>query len=196
MSKNKDSGEKALAALLVQGDMGAFDDIYWKYQRAIYQNSLRITRDETIAQDIVQEVFISLWEKRQSINPDLPLAGWLFVSSYNRSITVLKKKLRESVIFDHLAAETTITEVAPELFEIQLNVLETAISLLSPQKRRVFELCKLQGKSYEEAAKEMQISKHTVKEYLSEAVSNIKEYVLQHPILSLALTTGILQGIF
>ena len=196
MSKNKDSGEKVLAALLVQGDMGAFDDIYWKYQRAIYQNSLRITRDETISQEIVQEVFISLWEKRQSINPDLPLAGWLFVSSYNRSITVLKKKLRESAIFDHLVTDVVDAEVAPGLSELQLNALETAISLLSPQKRRVFELCKLQGKSYEEAAKEMQISKHTVKEYLSEAVSSIKEYVRQHPILSLALATGILPGIF
>ena len=196
MSNNKVSGDKALATLLVQGDMGAFDDIYWKYQRAIYQNSLRITRDETIAQDIVQEVFISLWEKRKSINPDLPLAGWLFVSSYNRSITILKNKLRESRIFDQLTVEDMETEMAPEISELQLKVLETAISLLSPQKRRVFELCKLQGKSYEEAAIEMQISKHTVKEYLSEAVSSIKEYVRQHPIVSLALTSGILQGFF
>ncbi|MEI7420880.1 MAG: sigma-70 family RNA polymerase sigma factor [Prolixibacteraceae bacterium] len=196
MSNNKHSGDKTLAALLVQGNIDAFDDIYWKYQRAIYLNSFRITRDEVIAQDIVQEVFISLWEKRQSINPDLPLAGWLFVSSYNRSLNILKKKLRESVAIDQLTSEDIMTDIATDIPEKQLLILEAAIDLLSPQKRRVFELCKLQGKSYEEAAKEMQISKNTVKEYLSEAIMIIKEYARQHPVFFLALSIGVLSEIF
>lgn len=196
MSNNKHSGDKTLAALLVQGNMDAFDDIYWKYQRAIYLNSFRITRDEVTAQDIVQEVFISLWEKRQSINPDLPLAGWLFVSSYNRSLNILKKKLRESVAIDQLTSEEIMTDIAADIPEKQLQILEAAIDLLSPQKRRVFELCKLQGKSYEEAAKEMQISKNTVKEYLSEAITIIKEYARQHPVFFLALSISVFSEIF
>ena len=126
MSNNKHSGDKTLAALLVQGNMDAFDDIYWKYQRAIYLNSFRITRDEVTAQDIVQEVFISLWEKRQSINPDLPLAGWLFVSSYNRSLNILKKKLRESVAIEQLTSEDIMIDSTPEIPEKQLLILEAA----------------------------------------------------------------------
>jgi RNA polymerase sigma-70 factor (ECF subfamily) len=64
---------------------------------------------------------------------------------------------------------------------IQINILEKAIALLSPQKRKVFELCKLQGRTYEEASAEMGISKHTVKEYLSGAMASIKEYAVNYP---------------
>ena len=63
----------------------------------------------------------------------------------------------------------------------QINVLEKGIEQLSPQKRRVFDLCKLQRKTYEEAAQELNISKHTVKEYLSDAMNFLKEFAKQSP---------------
>jgi len=170
--------------------MNAFDEIYWRYQRAVFLNACRLTRSSAAAEDIVQEVFISLWERRQSINPELPLAGWLFVSSYNRSVNVLKKKLRESLMVDRLVSNDAGFENLPDISELQLNVLNDAISRLSNQKRRVFELCKLHGKTYEEAAEEMKISKHTVKEYLSEAIASIREFVREHPIIGITLTTG------
>jgi RNA polymerase sigma-70 factor (ECF subfamily) len=66
-------------------------------------------------------------------------------------------------------------------FGVQWNILENALARLSPQRRRVFELCKLQGKTYEEAAMELHISKYTVKEYLSAAVVAVKEYSRRHP---------------
>jgi DNA-directed RNA polymerase specialized sigma subunit, sigma24 homolog len=52
---------------------------------------------------------------------------------------------------------------------------------LSPQKRKVFELCKVQGRTYKKAAEELHISKYTVKEYLSEALVSIKKYIGDHP---------------
>ena len=52
---------------------------------------------------------------------------------------------------------------------------------LSPQKRKVFELCKVQGRTYKKAAEELHISKYTVKEYLSEALISIKKYIGEHP---------------
>lgn len=68
------------------------------------------------------------------------------------------------------------------LKEAKLKLLDEAFLSLSPQKKRVFELCKLHGKTCEEAATELNISKYTVKEYLAAAVKNIKEYVERHPI--------------
>ena len=56
----------------------------------------------------------------------------------------------------------------------QVSLLQKAIAQLSPQKRRVFELCKLQKQTYLQAAKELQISKHTLKEFLSEAIAPIR----------------------
>ncbi len=189
MDKGRDKKEGELLSLLVKGDMDAFDELYWKYQRAVFQNALRLTRNTSAAEDIVQEVFVSLWEKKESVNPDLPLAGWLFVSSYNRSVNILKKRLRESLVVDKLKNKDFGTETFTEISDLQFSILNEAVAMLPLQKRRVFELCKLQGKTYEEAASDMQISRHTVKEYLSDAMKFIRDYAAKHPVIYTFLTT-------
>jgi len=187
MNEQPMHNEEELISRLGKDDLHAFDELYWKYQKAVYQNVFKLTHDSPTAEDIVQEVFISLWEKRHSIDTGRSVGGWLFVSSYNRAINVLKKKLRETLAIKQMPAEETESE--PDLSGIQLAVLEKAIHELSPQKRKVFELCKLQGRSYEEAAKEMNISRHTVKEYLSGAISFIKEYAVKYPQAEAGLIT-------
>jgi RNA polymerase sigma-70 factor (ECF subfamily) len=83
------------------------------------------------------------------------------------------------------------TNAGNSLENTQISILEKAIEQLSPQKRRVFELCKLQRRTYAEVADELQISKHTVKEYLSGAVISIKNYVKQYPEYSVIFFTAI-----
>ena len=187
MSSYPQYDEGELLSRLEKGDMQAFDELYWKYQKAVYLNVYKLTRDSIIAEDIVQEVFISLWEKKSTIDTSRSVAGWLFVSSYNRSVNALKKRLKESLAYKSLDQPGTEQEYDQAVLDMQLNVLEKAIAQLSPQKRRVFELCKLQGRSYEEAAAELKISKHTIKEYLSAAINLIKDYVRQHPGLGAGL---------
>lgn len=183
MSHSTSSNEQQLVLRLKEDNMQAFDELYWKYQKAVFQNVFKLTRDALIAEDIVQEVFITLWEKRHSLDDDRSVGGWLFVSSYNRAVNALKKKLRESLAIKKIAAsdEEDATDPEPDFTDVQLAILEKAIIQLSPQKRKVFELCKLQGKSYEEAAKALGISRHTVKEYLSASVQFIKDFVAKHP---------------
>ncbi len=192
MSNHPQYDEGKLLSQLGKDDMQAFDELYWKYQKAVYQNVYKLTRDVLIAEDIVQEVFISLWEKRNTIDANRSVAGWLFVSSYNRSINALKKKLKESKAYQSLGQEGEDPGYDESIGEVQLNILEKAIAELSPQKRRVFEICKLQGRSYEEAATELNISKNTVKEYLSAAIGSIKEYVRQHPGLGILVIANYL----
>jgi RNA polymerase sigma-70 factor (ECF subfamily) len=176
MSKEKILSEENLLTLLKQDNIQAFDELYWKYQKAVFRNVLRLTRDVAAAEDIVQEVFVSLWERRSSLDTQRSVGGWLFVSSYNRAVNVLKRKLKESQIIHELEPVLAGNNEGQDQYEAQLTILEGAIRELSLQKRKVFELCKLQGKTYEEAAADMNISKHTVKEYLSEAIAAIKEY--------------------
>lgn len=173
--------EKILVCRLKAGDMRAFNEIYRLYFHPVFNNAVKLTRDQAVAEDILQEVFITLWEKRATIDPERSLAGWLFVLCYNRSINILRRRLRESLVYRQLPQPGESSPEDEVKFGIQWNILENAMSRLSPQRRRVFELCKLQGKSYEEAATELHISKYTVKEYLSAAVVAIKEYSLHHP---------------
>lgn len=173
--------EYELARRLTEGDIEAFNEIYQKYFHPVYCNALKITREIPVAEDVLQEVFITLWEKRQTIDPEKSLAGWLFILCYHKSVNILRKKLRESLLYKQLQEPEENTLEEELRYSTQWNVLESALSDLSPQRRRVFELCKLQGKTYEEAATELRISKYTVKEYLSAAITSIKEYSMRHP---------------
>ena len=188
----KDIINNELIERLQNDEKEALDELYRKYHSAIYYNILKLTRDAIVSEDILQEVFITLWEKRHELNIQQGISGWLFVVSYNRSISYLKRKLKESLARTALQQNIENTTDAENSFtNTQMSILEKAIEQLSPQKRRVFELCKLQRKTYAEAADELQISKHTVKEYLSGAVISIKNYVQQYPEYSVIFFSAI-----
>lgn len=172
---------------LRQDSVQAFDSLYWKYHQAVYRNILKFTKEAVIAEDILQEVFIKLWEKRKDIDEHQSIAGWLFVISFNLSVNHTRKKLRENNLHkllrstDDLQLLAPHTPGSPDLYEEQYRILSKAIEQLSPQKRKIITLCKLEGKTYEEAAGELGITRHTVKEHLSAAMVNLNDYVRKNP---------------
>ena len=170
-----------LALRLRNDDIHAFNTLYWEYHAAVYANALKLIKDPAIAEDIVQEVFVTVWGKRQTIDPDQDLAGWLFVISYHKTIDQLKRKLKEALAHKKISVSIEDSVLLnADLKEEQLIAIEEAMGQLSPQKRKVVELCKVQGRTYKKAAEELHISKYTVKEYLSEALVSIRKYIGEH----------------
>lgn len=176
----QDYDEHCLIPLVCKGNRDAFEEVYHRYHAALYQNILRFTKDHTVAEDLVQDTFIRFWQKRSSIRADKSLAGWLFVISYHFSVNWLKHKLVDAKAKQQLVL-LSVESDSLSLYDQQMALLEQAILQLPPQKRRVLELCKLQGRSYKEAAQEMNISTHTVKEYLSGAMKVVRDYAVTHP---------------
>lgn len=174
------SPDSKLVVKMRAGDVSAFDSLYWRYYQVVYRNILKLTKDPLVSEDILQEVFIRLWEKRQDINFEQPVVNWIFVISFNLSIDYTRKKLREQELHRKLLADTNTIPQNGSVYEDYYQLLKRAIEQLSPQKQRIVKLCKLEGMTYEEAAAEMKISRHTVKEYLSAAMASLSEYVRQH----------------
>jgi len=167
--------DKKLVSLLHNGFNEGFDSLYWKYHQLIYMNVFKFVKNKEESQDILQDVFATLWESRQSINQDQSVSGWLFVISFNKSVNHIKRKLRHSAAQDKVLSVYHAHHEEDETFDEHYRILHTAIGELSPQKQKVFTLCKLEGKSYEETAKQLNISRHTVKEYLSLAMYSVKD---------------------
>jgi len=190
--------DQDLISRLHADDLVAFDGLYLKYHQAIYKNIIKLTRDQEAAKDILQDVFFKLWENRHSISLQQSLSGWLFVVSYNQSISYLRKILRESTVQNKILSQSALQDIydQPPLVEDQYRLMYMAIENLSPQKRKVLELCKIEGLSYEEAAKKLNISKHTVKEYLTLSLASIRKYVhnneLNEPTFLILLFTFLL----
>lgn len=175
--------DQELIVLLKLGDAMAFDRLYWKYHQAIYNNILKLTKDPDASQDILQDVFASLWSKCDTLQADQPLGNWLFRVSFNQAINFTKKRLKSLLLIRPIQDQDDVIEQIDLSYpgEAQYHLLNQALEKLSPQKRRVFELCKLEGKTYEQTALEMNISKHTVKEYLASTMAFIKKFINDHP---------------
>ena len=179
----KDQKTNDLASRLRNDDINAFNTLYWQYHAAVYANALKLIKDPVIAEDIVQEVFVTVWGKRHTIDPEQDFAGWLFVISYHKTVDQLKRKLKDALAHKKISISIEDHPILlnADLKEEQLSAIAKAMDQLSPQKRKVVELCKVQGRTYKKAAEELHISKYTVKEYLSEALVSIRKYIGEHP---------------
>nr|WP_315424407.1 sigma-70 family RNA polymerase sigma factor [uncultured Pedobacter sp.] len=159
-----------------------FDQIYKEYHKAVYANIFKLIKDPSIAEDILQDVFFALWENKAKLDPEQPVSAWLFVVSYNRSISYLRKKIKQNIRYvdSYDSFHTVAEEIFPDqyLIEAELNMLEEAINALSPQKQKVFRLCRFEGKSQKETAQLLGLSTESVKDYLKQSKYFIREYML------------------
>ncbi len=182
---------------IAKDDKIAFQILYERYHHALYRRIFHLLPSAEETDDILQETFISLWEHRTKLDTERPIGGWLFTISFNRLLNHLKKKGRERArvqVIAVLAGESDSTNT--DVTESKLAILDAAVRQLPPKKRLAFELCKIEGKTYEKAATEMGVSRHTVKEYLREAMNFLREYVRQHPSYDATLLSLLLLKIF
>jgi RNA polymerase sigma-70 factor (ECF subfamily) len=176
-----DSAETAQLAALAQGQRAAFEALYHRYKQPVFANIRKMVPAPDAAEDLLQETFIALWENRTAIDPAKGAGGWLFVVSYNKAASFLKKKLREAAI---LESETDLAELAvadelgdEELYITQLALVEEAVAHLPARKQAVFRLCRFEGKSAEEVAAATGISVASVRDYLKQSTRFIREYI-------------------
>jgi RNA polymerase sigma-70 factor (family 1) len=186
--------DSKLGAGLTRDETWAFDALYHKYHNAVFANIFKLIKQQEAAEDVLQDVFAALWENRKKIDREKSVGGWLFVVSYNKAIKFLNRAVREKIgIREEMPVE--IAEAAENGYdqvEYQYHLIIEAVENLSPQKKLIFTLCKLEGKTYEEAARVVGISPHTVKEYLSSALKFIKAYSLRQYALNAPLSLSFL----
>lgn len=171
-----------LITKLNAGDEATFAYIYDKYNNAVFANICKLIKRQEQAKDILQEVFILLWSNRSKLTADQDIGGWLFTTSYYKSLEYLRESIRKGIVEWKESFADHLPEEHPEDTEInytqKIAVLHSAIELLSPQKKAAFHLCRIQGLSYEAAATELGVSVETIKGYLKEAVKFIRNYAL------------------
>lgn len=170
--------EKALIILLKNDDYRAFTLIYELYSSRILGRLIRLVKSEQIAQELLQDLFVRIWEKRNSINPNLPFKSFLFSIAQNlvydhfRKIA-LNEKFRSHFILSNSEGYKHVEEELA-FKQTQQNII-SAIEKLPPQCKRVFVLFKLEGKSYQEICDTLQISKSTVNNHITKANTLLKD---------------------
>ena len=182
--------DSELLVFLRDGDKLAFAEFYNRYHKPVYRYLISLVKVPEIAEDLVHEIFLKLWDIRQKLEIKENFKGYLFWMCHNKAADTTKKIAGERILKDqllhHYQTLSTVETHTLEQLQRYDNLIEEALNSLSPQRRKVYELCKKQGKSYQEAANELQISTHTVKEHMSYALSALRDFLRQNGELSLA----------
>lgn len=173
-------GDRDLLIKLRAGDETAFVEIYNLYRSKVYAYALKLSKSADTAEEIAQEVFIRIWQKKEQINPDLSFNAYIKKITLNHVLNHLKKLAREKTLQEQVFINISITgnRTEDQLLEKELRIIYTeAISQLPAQKKIIYQLSRTDELSHEEIAQKLNISKNTVKNHMVEASRFIREYV-------------------
>jgi RNA polymerase sigma-70 factor (family 1) len=186
--------ENVLFLRIAEGDEVAYRAAFDRYKAPFFSAAYKLTRRADLSEDIVQEVFILLWTRRDLVAAADNPVHYLFTILYNSIYASFKKvaaetQLKETLLSDmslslHTAdPEDSVTQALQT--KQQLQLLNDAISLLPRQQQLVFKLSREEGLSRGQIASQMHISPHSVKNHLQHALRNIRGYFKDHQVISL-----------
>ncbi|MBS1946293.1 MAG: RNA polymerase sigma-70 factor [Bacteroidetes bacterium] len=182
--------EIELFALMSKDDQAAFTKIFDHYEPRIYPFVLKMTRSQVAAEEIVQELFINLWTSRalamQIGNP----RSYLFRMAVNRTLRYMQKSSRHAILVQkasgRMTVEKNVTEEMIDLKETE-ELINKAVEQLPTQQKKIYLLSRRQGLNNEQIAEQLNISKSTVKNHLTEALHSIKQKLQSSPGTTIAL---------
>lgn len=172
------SNDRQLVHLLQKGNFAAFDSLFEVYSQKLYCFALKYFKNETDAEELVQEVFIKVWENRKTLKSELSFKAYLFTIALNQIRKYFKKKAVSLRYIESLQNEPEQEEQTPAIheedFESALQQITFIIGQMPPRRREIFTRSKLEGKSSKVIAKELNISAGTVDNQVSEALGFIR----------------------
>ena len=180
MQPNPTYNEKELLYRLAADDETAFRQLYNRYKDEVYAFAFGITRSVPLAEEIVQDSFLKLWQHRRELHDIIKFDSWFFTIARNLCYSALRKialdrKIQAAREWQSEQAVATAEEIL--ITRENRELIEAAINQLPEQQRRIYKLSREGGLTYEEIAAELNISRNTVKEHLRRAVAGIKAYI-------------------
>lgn len=162
-------------------DKAAFSALYERYSNLVYNYLSGFLKDPALTEDLAHEVFIKLWEIRHRLDIQTSFEAYLLRTCRNSAITALKKirvdsRLAQAAIkyLESLPASALQTTTTLEKYD---RLLDEAVASLPPQRRKIFLLCREEGKTYEQVATELGLSINTVKEHMKDALKALRTFL-------------------
>ena len=180
--------------LLIQvagGSPTAFAELFHRYKYKLYGYIFSLTRSREIAEDVVQEVFLKIWQRRETLTDLESFAPYLFRMAQNRAINGFRRMATESLALASLQQSNSPSNSAIE-DELDAKAigerLRQAIQRLPPQQQLVYKLSREEGLKHEEIAERLQIAPGTVKNHMIAALRTLRKQIDPHsPLVCLAV---------
>lgn len=175
MIENRD--DHNLVRLLQKGNVYAFDSLFEFYSPKLFGFALKYFKNDSDADELVQEVFVQVWEHRQSLKSELSFKSYLFTIALNQIRKHFNKKAISLRYIESLQHDPEIPNYQTNQnddYESILKQVNMIIERIPPHRREIFMKSKLEGKSSKEIAAELNISAGTVDNQVSESLRFIR----------------------
>ena len=171
--------ERELILLLKQSSKDAFTALYKQYWKQVYNFSRLYLTSADAAEEVVQEVFIKIWETREFLREDDHFKGLLFIITRNLIFNRYRKNVNEEFY------KVTVLAALEEPYDVEEEIdahnlkeyIDRLIDELPPRRREIFNLSRKGQKSYKEIALLLDISEKTVENQISEALKYLKKNI-------------------
>lgn len=169
--------DQELAGLLRQSDQRAFGELYTRYKGVLHGHAYKKLGNLEEARDLIQELFSTLWNRRDTLPDTHNLSGYLYTTLRNRILDFVAHQQVEHKYLRSL--QNFITEANfitdRQVRERELTrLIEDAVNELPPKMREVFLMSRQAGKSHKEIAEELNISESTVKNHIKAALKVLR----------------------
>ena len=170
--------DNSLLLKIAAGDSVAFGEMVKKKWQKVLQHSLTFVKSYQVAEELTQDVFIQLWDKREKLTEVKSFDNYLFIVSRNLIITHIRKKLVETSTLKEQKLEEMFFK-PDEQFEFQelVTIIQEGADLLSEPRKSVFLLSRMEGKDSDFISSELGIAKRTVRWHLAEALNFLRNHI-------------------
>jgi len=175
--------ERQLLKALGEGDPDAFTTLYHRHGSRLHAHLLRMIRSEELSREILQEIFMKIWEYRDRIDVDKPFGAFLYRIAENKVYDHFRKIAREKRLAGSLLAASLVSHTDTEdrmLYQESVGLINRAIDQLPPARKQIYLLCKIEGRSYEEIAGMLGVSTSTVNDHIVKANRFLKKVLAAH----------------
>lgn len=173
MSSYSDLSDNKLVSLLKEGNRDAFTAIYDRYFWLLHSHAYKWIRNREEARDIIHELFLRLWEKRDTLSPDGGFPGYLYASVRNRIFNLIAHNRVKSEYLisleDFIHCGECITD-HPVREKLLAELIEREIARMPHRMREIFDLSRKQLLSHREISRELNISEQTVRKHIQHAL--------------------------
>ena len=167
-----------LVKALQQGDIFAFNELFHKYSQKIYNFTRKHLEREEDVEDLLQEIFITIWNRRKDIDEQQSFNGYLFAITMNAIRKYFRKKVKDRKLVEQWLNDTksfsNVTELTVEYRSLKERA-EKIIDGMPPQRKTVYLLSRERGMNAGEIAREMNLAKKTVENHLNLALKYLRE---------------------
>ena len=171
---------------LKKGDILAFNELFGYYGRRLYHFSYRYLRSEPECEELVQEVFTRVWEKRSELKEELSFRSYIFTIAFNIIRKYFRSRVQAGSYLGSQAKEDLNLVTTDNVdFNLLKNKLDDLVSRLPVRRREIFTRSRFEGLSVKEIATAMNISKKTVENQLTEALKFIRSHLTSERITGL-----------